>query len=236
MKSVNIITAITPWELEFIKKYGGKEEQIRYITNGVSKEFFTKIEPNDFKEKNGIKGNLVLFLGRLNVTKGPEQFVEIAKIILQHRTDITFVIRGPDEGMREKVRELIGDEKRIILLGETRDKNEIIKTYQSADVFVMPSFREGFPLCLMESFACGLPVVASPVNGIPFELKEDVNGFLVDYGDNEGFANRIERLLDFPSLRERISQTNFEKAKDYDWDIIHKKYMEEYKCQINLSQ
>jgi glycosyltransferase involved in cell wall biosynthesis len=228
LREVNKIIAITPWELEFIKKYGGSDKQTRIITNGVGKEFFDTIEDNDFKEKNGIKGKLVLYLGRLNVTKGPDQFVEIAKIILKNRDDVTFVIRGPDEGMKSKVKELIGDEKRIILMDPTRDKQEIIKTYQAADVFVMPSFREGMPLTLMEAYACRLPVVATPVNGIPFELVNGKNGFLVDYGDNEYFANRIERLLDDHELRTRISKTNFEKAKDYDWDIIYKKYMEEY--------
>lgn len=228
MKEAGRIIAITPWEIEFIKGYGGTEKQIRTITNGVPKEFFNKIENNDFKQLHGIPGKMVLFLGRLNVTKGPEQFVEIAKKILKNRDDTTFVVRGPDEGMREKVKELIGDEKRIILLSETRDRNELIKTYQAADVFVMPSFREGMPLTLMESFACGLPVVASPVNGIPFELKDKVNGFLVNYGNNEEFAKRIEELLDNPELRAKISNTNLEKAKNYDWDVINQEYFKGY--------
>jgi glycosyltransferase involved in cell wall biosynthesis len=226
MKYVDKVIAITPWELEFIEKYGGKEIEI--IPNGMPKRLLEKIKDNDFKKKYKIKGKMVLFFGRLNITKGPEHFVKIAKIILKHRNDVTFVIRGPDEGLRQVVRDLIGNEPRIILLDETTDKSEVIKMYQAADVFVMPSYREGLPLCLFEAMACRLPIVASPVNGIPFEMKDKVNGFLVNYGDDKGFAERIEKLLDNAILRKKISKTNFEKAKQYDWDIIYKRYMKEY--------
>ncbi len=223
MKHVDKVIAITPWEIDYIKKYGGKE--IKIIPNGMSGDFFKRI-PNDFKKKHNIEGKMVLFFGRLNITKGPEHFVEMAKIILKERMkdDVTFVIRGPDEGMRDKVRALIGNEKKIILLDETRDKKEVIKTYQSADVYVMPSQREGLPLTLFESFACGLPVVATPVNGVPYEMNGK-NGFLINYGDDEYFANRIQRLLDDNELRKRISKTNLNKAKNYNWDLIYAKTM-----------
>ena len=86
--------------------------------------------------------------------------------------NVTFVIRGPDEGMREIVKKKIGNEKKIILLDETRDRKEIIKMYQAADIFVLPSFREGLPLTLFEAMAAGLPIVATPVNGIPYEMED----------------------------------------------------------------
>ena len=231
MKNVNEIIAITPWEIDFIKKYGGKN--ITVIPNGMGKHFLTKIENNDFKEKYHIPGKLVLFFGRLNITKGPEHFVDIAKRILKKRTDVTFVIRGPDEGMKAQVVEAIKGEPRIILLDATRDIQEIIKMYQAADVYVMPSFREGLPLTLFEAMACGLPIVATPVNGIAYEIVEGLNGFLVKYGDEEGFAQKIEKLLDNEELRKKISETNLIKAKDYDWDIIHQRYLDEYKKLIN---
>lgn len=228
MKYVNKVIAITPWEIDFIKKYGRKEYLVEVIPNGMSGDFFERLD-NDFKEKHNINTRyLVLFFGRLNITKGPEHFVEIAKIILKRRKDVTFIIRGPDEGMREKVKELIGDEKGIILLDETRDKKEVIKTYQAADVYVMPSFREGNPLTLIESFACGLPVVATPVNGIPYEMEYGKNGYLVNYGDNEEFADKIEKLLNYEELRKKISKANLKKAKQYDWDLIFKRTMELY--------
>ena len=233
LKLTDKIIAITPWEFEFIKKYGGKEKQIINIPNGMSEQFFKRIKNNDFKKKNKIKGNLVLFFGRLNITKGPDKFVEIAKSVLKERKNITFLVRGPDEGMKEKVKKLIGKEKSIILMPETRNREEIIKMYQSADIFVMPSYREGLPLTLFEAMASGLPIVASPVNGIPYEMKQPENGFLVNYGNNGLFAKRIMQLLDNKELREEISRNNLQKAKNYRWGIIAKKTEDLYKGLLN---
>jgi len=222
------VIAITPWEIRFIKKFGGKENQITVIPNGMDKLFFIKIKNNNFKKKNKIKGKLVLFFGRLNVVKGPDKFVEIAKMILKEKKDITFVIRGSDEGMKETIKKLIGDEKRIILLDKTSDRNEIIKMYQAADVFVLPSFREGLPLTLFEAMAAELPIVASPVNGVPYEMKEPENGFLVDYGDNEKFKQRIIEILDNSKLAKKIARNNKKNAENYSWEIITNKTLKLY--------
>jgi len=227
-KLTNKIIAITPWEIDFIKKYGGKYKQIINIPNGMNKLFFKKLKNNDFKKKNKIKGKLVLFFGRLNITKAPDKFVEIAKLILKERGNITFVIRGPDEGMKKKVKELIGSNKKILLLPETRDRNEIIKMYQAADIYVLPSYREGLPLTLFEAMACSLPVVATPVNGVPYEMKQPENGFLVEYGDNQGFKKRILEILDNKRLQNKISKNNIKRAKNYDWDKIFERTMEVY--------
>lgn len=228
LKMTNKIIAITPWEINFIKKFGGTDKNIIVIPNGMSNNFFSKSRKNDFKDKHNISGKLVLFFGRLNVTKGPDKFVEIAKSILKKRKDVFFVIRGPDEGMRAEVKRMIGDEKRIILLTETRDRDEIVKMYQAADIFVIPSYREGLPLTLFEAMASGLPVVASPVNGIAYEIKEPENGFLVKYGNNQGFEDKISSLLDNASLRKKISENNIKKSKDYSWDIISDRTLKIY--------
>jgi len=230
LKLTDKIIAITPWEFNFLKKFGAKDNQIVNIPNGMSELFFIKIKDNKFKKKHKInsKEKLVLFFGRLNITKGPDNFVQIAKLILKERRDVTFVIRGPDEGMRKTVRKLIGGEKKIILLPETRDRRKIIEMYQSADVFVLPSFREGLPLTLFEAMASGLPIVASPVNGIPYEMSESENGFLVNYGDNETFKVKILKLLNDKNLSERISKNNIKKAQNYKWDKISEKTIEIY--------
>lgn len=228
LKFTDKVIAITPWEFDFIKKYGGKDSQIVNLPNGMAEIFFSKIKKNNFKKKHNIKEKLVLFFGRLNITKGPEKFVEIAKLILKERKDMTFVIRGPDEGMRDIVKQKIGNEKRIILLPEIRDRKEIVRMYQAADVFVLPSYREGLPLTLFEAMAAGLSIVASPVNGVPYEMKEPENGFLVKYGDNEGFKKRIIELLDNKKLRDKISKNNIKRSKQYNWDLISRKIMELY--------
>ena len=228
LKITNKVIAITPWENKFIQKYGGSTHQIVNLPNGMDEIFFKKITNNNFKKKHKINGKMVLFFGRFNVTKGPERFVNIAKILSKQRKDLTFVMVGPDEGLMEKVKNQSKKEKSIKILGPIRDRLEVIKMYQSAEVYVMPSYREGLPLTLFEAMASGCPIVASPVNGIPYEINNE-NGFLVNYGDDKEFANKIEKILNNKKLANKISKTNKEKAKNYDWDKIFEKTMKVYK-------
>ena len=230
-KMVDKVIAITPWEIEFLLSYGCDKDKIKIIPNGMSDIFYKKIKNNDFRRKIKIsdKDKMVLFFGRLNITKGIDKLIEVAKEISKERKDIYFVFRGPDEGMKNLVEKASKENKNIILIKETRDKEEVAKTYQAADVYVLPSYREGLPLTLFEAMASGLPVIASPVNGIPCEMKEPENGFLVKYGDLNILKKRILQILDDKKLAEKISENNKEKAKNYDWDLIYKKTMGLYK-------
>src|SRR3989344_4177770 len=167
---IDKVVSITPWEHEILKKYTEKEKIIT-IPNGADPILYKKIIPNNFKKTHGIKGKIILFLGRLNPTKGPEVLAKAGKEILMERKDLNFIFIGPDEGKAGEVKEIIKDEKNMQYIGPLNLKEKIAEAYQAADVFVMPSYREGMPLTLIESFASGLPVVASPVNGIPYEME-----------------------------------------------------------------
>ena len=211
------IISITPWEFDQLRKWGADKEKIIYISNGMDEVFFKKIKDNRFKRK--FKGKIVLFLGRLHITKGPEKLVIAAKEILKDR-DIDFVFVGPDEGMLKEMEKVRKGEKRIHILGTIRGKKKLAEIYQAADVYVLPSYREGLPLTLFEAYASGLPVVASPVNGVPYEMKDGVNGFFVEYGDIENLKKKILKVLDDRELSDRFSKNNREKAKDFSWDKI----------------
>ena len=147
---------------------------------------------------------------------------------MKDRNDIEFVMVGPDEGMRQKVIELIGDEKRIHLLDAVRGKEKIAEIYQGSDVYVLPSYREGLPLTIFEAMSCGLPIVASPVNGVPYEVENGINGYLVEYGDIEGLKRNILKVLDNKELAGDIGKSNLEKAKNFIWDNIAEEVMKVY--------
>jgi glycosyltransferase involved in cell wall biosynthesis len=74
----------------------------------------------------------------------------------------------------------------------------------SSHIFLLPSYAEGMPMALLEAMSWGLPVIATPVGGIPQVIDHDVNGLLVAVADIDGLANQIARLLADPALRERL--------------------------------
>ncbi len=242
LKHADAVIAITPWEHKFLRYEGVKSENIHTIPNGMDKIFFEKIEPNMFKEKHNIPKDhkIALFFGRLSYTKNPQMFINIADAVLREReasqrsTDATFVICGPDEGELADIKEMIsnlypGVKKNIRLLPPTRDRKEVVEMYQAADIYLLPSRREGLPLTLFEAYASGLPVIGSAVNGVPYELKDGVNGFLLPSSSIERFIKNTHFLLDAKDVRLLMADTNKTKAKDFDWDLISKGTMDVYK-------
>ena len=226
---VDKIIPITPWELDILKKYVKNKNKITVIPNGTDKILYKKVVNNQFKKNNNIKEKyLVLFFGRLNPTKAPQNLAKAAINITKKREDIAFVWVGPDEGKAEEVKKLIKPYKNMHYLGSIRGKEKIAEMYQAADMYVLPSYREGLPLTLFEAMASGLPIIASPVNGIPYEMKEPENGFFTQYGDIKAIELAILKIIENPKLSKEISSNNFKKSKDFDWDIINRRYMDEY--------
>jgi len=230
---IDKIIAITPWELETLERFTDKKK-IAVIPNGVDGIYYKKADKKKFRKENKIKEKyLVLFFGRLNPTKGPEKLALAALEISKKRKDVAFVWVGPDEGKLGEVKSLIKGKKNMTYLGPIRDKKKVAKMYQAADVFVLPSYREGLPLTLFEAMASRLPIVASPVNGVPYEMKEPENGFFSNYGDIKSLEKNILKLLDNKKLADKIGKNNYKRATAYNWDNIYKNYMKEYKKLLN---
>ena len=85
-------------------------------------------------------------------------------------------------------------------------------TLAAATIFVLPSFVEGMPMALLEAMALGLPVIATPVGGVPEIVTHQVDGLLVPPGDVDALAAAIARLMSEPALRERLGRAARETA------------------------
>lgn len=106
---------------------------------------------------------------------------------------------------------------RVHFLGYRKDVAALL---HASDVFVFPSYREGLPVALMEAISAGVPVVASRIRGNVDLIEDGVNGFLCEPDDAAGFADRIRRILDDPSLAAEFRTNGLEKMKSYDKRIV----------------
>jgi glycosyltransferase involved in cell wall biosynthesis len=135
----------------------------------------------------------VLFAGRLSPEKGIEELVAAT-------AGMNLVVAG-DGPLRHLVPNGLG----------FVPHDELERLYDRAAVVVLPSYREGLPLCVIEAMAHGRPVVATNVGGIPELVEDGVTGLLVEPGDVNGLRAAVERLLADPRLRRRMGRAGRER-------------------------
>ncbi|MGK0299527.1 MAG: teichuronic acid biosynthesis glycosyltransferase TuaC [Planctomycetota bacterium] len=170
------------------------ESEVVTVRNGVDLERFVPGNPVAARRALGLPevGRIVVSVGRLVAGKGFDVAVRAVRDL--PNTTLVLVGDGPE---RSKLAGLGGD--RVKFLG-VLPATEVATAYQAADVFVLPSHREGWPNVVTEALASGLPVVATPVGGIPQilggEQPEPFLGALVPVGDVAGFAVALQRVLD----------------------------------------
>jgi glycosyltransferase involved in cell wall biosynthesis len=152
---------------------------------------------------------VVSMVARLASPKDPLKFLELAGLTLQ--SDVLFLLVG-DGPLRSKVEKYQKDHRlnNVRLLGERDDVEKILAM---SDVFCLFSDWEGLPLVIIEAMACGLPIVAHPVGGVPELVLDGVNGYLVDKNDMREVAGRLQTLVGNRERRERMgkmSRTRYE--------------------------
>lgn len=192
----------------------GQQEKILLGYHGVDAAKFSppaaKFSPSTRAEN---ETPTILAVGRLVEKKGFPDLID-AVAVLKER-GISFRCRvagdGPDlKALRRKIHELnVGDA--ITLLGP-RTQEQLVEEYRGADAFALPSVvqqdgdRDGIPNVLLEAMATGLPVVSTPVSGIPELVRTGDNGLLVEPGNPRELASAIELLLNDGGLRERLGR------------------------------
>lgn len=185
------------------------------------------IIPNFFNEKqlkslNRLKLSEqitdVLFVGHVVKAKGCIEIIKLAEKLPK----LKFKLIGY---ISDEIRQL-SIPKNVEMVGEIPKENVILQMLL-ADVFLFPTYTEGFPNVILEAMACGLPIIATPVGAIP-DMIEDSGGVLVEVGDINGMIKAINTLQD-KNLRYKISKWNQEKViKSYSTEIVMKKIVLEY--------
>jgi len=150
-------------------------------------------------------GSRLIFVGRVVEQKGLVDLFEAMTGLIPEHPDLalTVVGDGPDRRALERRAQDIGLGSRVDFLG-SKSQAEVAELLAGADVFVLPSYAEGVPVVAMEALGCGIPVVASFVGGMAELVEDGVTGFLVAPGDAEQLADRIDRLVADPELRNRL--------------------------------
>jgi len=162
------------------------------------------------------KGNELLFLSRVQNEKGIFEAVDAVKILLDKNRNLQFTIAGNGSAFEDLKRHVSAlDTNRITLKGYVKGK-EKSGCFTSACMFLFPSIHgEGLPNSVLEAMAFGLPVLTTRVGGIPDFFDEGKMGLYLDSRDPEHIAVKIEYLLDRPELMKKMSEYNYNYAKEH---------------------
>lgn len=152
---------------------------------------------------------LILSAGRLNTQKGFTYLIEAAKIASNKGKAWKFLIMG-EGNERKNLEQLIKqyDLKNIYMPGACTNMQDY---YASADLFVLPSIKEGTPNVVLEAMISNCPVIATDVNGASEVIENNINGWLIPAQNGEAIFNAIENCIDQPEklaqIKERAYQT-----------------------------
>jgi glycosyltransferase involved in cell wall biosynthesis len=155
----------------------------------------------------GITGErfAVGWIGRMTTVKRTDDVLVSFKELRDLGVDavLCLVGDGPDRsGLERRAREL-GIARDTLFLGY---QEEVAPFYAAFDTLVLPSSNEGTPVSAIEALAAGRPVVATKVGGVPDVVRDGEDGYLVDAGDTKELAERLARLANDPSLRQRMGE------------------------------
>ncbi len=205
----------------------GHTKEIAVVANGVDLKYFAKTPKKSdleiLRTKLGKKdGDVYLVTTSRLVKKNAIDDCISALAFLPERVSLLVIGTGEEENkLREQAR-MIGMRDRVRFIGFV-SKEEIPKFLVISDIFVRPSRSEGFGNSFIEAMAAGLPVVATPVGGIPDFIDDHETGVFCRPDNPKSLAEAVLEIMENSALRERIIRQGKERAiVRYNWETIVK--------------
>ncbi len=211
LQKTDVVSVVSPELKKKIVELSISEHKVRVIPNGVDSERFTPTDKASCRRRLGLPSDrkIVLFVGKLDTVKGIEYLLEATAEIRAACQNLFIAIVGDGplyQSLIRKTQEL--DLTGLVTFFGAKPHEEIPLWMNSCDLFCLPSLREGWPCVIMEALACGKPVVASRVGGVP-EIVNEKNGFLVEPRNSKDLAQGIERALERSwDIREILTTVN----------------------------
>jgi len=212
----HVITVSECSKRDIVQTYGIPEEKITVTHEGAGKRFFPHdkdVSKGELARKYGIEGDFILYLGRLQARKNllalVNAFAHVHKSGLPHKLVLAGRMDWKFSPVLSRIHDL-GLEQFILMPGYIAD-NDVPIFYSSADLFVYPSFFEGFGLPVIEAMACGTPVMTS--RGSSLEEVAGSAAYLVEPSDETAIADSLKRVLEDPELRVRMGQAGLARSR-----------------------
>lgn len=225
LESAPRIIVDTAYVEDKLKAYGLKHvQEMHVIPQGIDADYYgIKCDP---------KSKVILCVGAIAPRKGHIYTVEMFERLRAKGIEAKLRVIGSlaDKGYYEQLKQKIAESKykEDISLEANLPREELLKAYVEAKVFVLHSREESQGIVFAEAMATGLPVVATKIGGIPYVVEDGKSGLLCPYGDVEAMEMMVERLMTDEALWKQYSVAAREIAKYFNWTAIAEKIVKLY--------
>jgi D-inositol-3-phosphate glycosyltransferase len=214
---------------ELVELYDADPAKVVTIAPGVDLDVFRPGDVGSARVRVGLPPDAVvlLFVGRIQPLKAPDLVLRAAAVLLQGnpalRSRLRVVVVGgpsgaglaaPDSLSRLACRLGISE---LVRFEAPVSQRRLADWYRAATVCLVPSYSESFGLVAVEAQACGTPVVAAAVGGLPTAVRDGVSGVLVPTHDARDYAEAVLGIVRRPRLRARLSRGGVERAAGFGW-------------------
>lgn len=197
------------------------------IHNGVD---LAELDSTGSAQQGKAQRAFILSVATHDEWKGLDVLIRAMALLREENETIRLVLAGdgPVRCELERLATGLGLHEQVEFIGD-QSRSAVARLLNDCTLFVHPSRFEGLPLAVLEALACGKPVVATTVDGIPEIIEDGANGILVEPGDARALAAAVRRMLGDAALRERLGRAGRRRVEDaFRWERMGERYVHTY--------
>ena len=230
IQNASMCIAVAPNEADSFVSYGVKQNSVHVIPNGISETDFLADDNEYFREKFGLGVRpFILFVGRLNLIKGPDLLLKAFCEIKNRFPEIDLVFVGPDGGMLAELKSMAKDENvegRVHFLGYLGGADKSL-AYHAAKFLAIPSRHEAMSIVVLEAGVSGVPVLLTDQCGFN-QVAEEGGGWVVP-ATVDGLRDGLIEVLSSPDrIKEAATKITGYVVDNFSWPVIVQEYWKLY--------
>ena len=209
---------------------GVSPHRIYVVTHGVDKQFRKKENIHEIRDQLKQKYNMIrpyiLYVGAIGIHKNIMGILSAYRKIL-HKVSHDLVLAGPPDSASNEAKRFVDDydlSEKIHFLGQIDKTDDLSNIYNGADLFVFPSFYEGWTSPPLEAMACGTPVITSNCSSLPETVGDAA--ILIDPNNTAALADEIERVLTDETMRSKLINKGLIHVRSHTWENAAKKMIQ----------
>lgn len=177
-----------------------------HVNSAQVKTIYNPVKSFESSDKRPGSKTIVLYAGKLESRKGFDLLIKAAPQILDRHQDVEFWFAGHgDIDRARRIADALGVNKQVRFIGWI-PAEDLESIYKMATIFCLPSYSEGVPMAVLEAMSHGLPVVCTPVGGLPDFITNNVHALFMGCGDVKSLTDAVLKLIDDPDFSYRIAQ------------------------------